>query len=127
MIELDMATLTLLSGAVLPLLISVFVKANVASNVKVAANVILSMAAGGLAFLITNDGSAQWQELVNAMILAYLASNVSYLGTYKPTGLTESINDKTANLGIGTRRAPEAQPDPWEPPPDGPTPPDDIE
>lgn len=91
MLELDIATLSLLAGTVIPLLVGLVVKLNTSSRVKAILNLVLSITAGGVSFLVANSGKARWQELVLAMIEAYIASGVSYQNLWKPTGAAKVV------------------------------------
>lgn len=104
MIEVDMTTLSLLSGAILPLLVNLATKADVDRSVKVYMNLALSLVTGAVSYLVTNDGAASWQELTTAVIQTYLASSVSYMAAYKPSGVSAKIETKTASVGVGTPR-----------------------
>ena len=101
MIELDIATLALLSGAVIPLLVGVVTKMTASSRVKAIANLALSVGGGAVAYLVENSGRGRWQEIVSAALLAYIASGTSYHNLWKPTGVAPVVQEATASLGVG--------------------------
>lgn len=104
MIELDVLTLSLLVGTVVPLLVALVTKARASSTVKGVANLVLSFLAGGLAYLAANEGSAPWQEVAGAGLGAWTLSGVAFHNLWKPLGTTEAVADATAGVGVGKPR-----------------------
>lgn len=100
-IEMDVTVLAFLAGTVIPLLTALVTKITASSAVKAVANLILSMAAGGVAFLVANDGTGTLLELIAAMVSVYLASGVSYTNFWKPTGTAAAVQSATPNTGVG--------------------------
>lgn len=101
MIELDLLTLSLIVGSVLPLLVGVVTKMNASSKTKAVVNVVLSFASGAGAFLATNSGQGHWQEVVAAGLATFIASGASYRNLWKPVEAAKAIQEKTANFGLG--------------------------
>lgn len=101
MIELDSVTLALLTGPLVPLLVALLTKEGAPSWLKATVNVVLSFAAGALAYL-QQHGASTWQLVLNAG-LAYLASGVSYQNFWKPTQLAGRVQALTGNVGLGGR------------------------
>lgn len=106
-IQVDMAVLAFLAGTVIPLLTALLTKLEASSGVKAVSNLVLSMAAGGVAYLVTNDGSGDLLELISAAVAVYLTSGVTYQNLWKPTGATLKLASSTANTGLGTAYKPE--------------------
>ena len=101
MIEVDIATLALLSGAVIPLLVGVVTKLTAPSSVKAIINLVLSAGAGGVSYLVNNSGAGRWQEVVTAALLAYMSSGVTFHNLWKPTGAAPAVQEATASVGVG--------------------------
>ena len=100
-LEVDLTVLAFGAGTVIPLLTAVVTKMNSSSGVKATANLVLSVIAGGVAHLVTNEGSSTILELITAMAMVYLGSGVSYQNFWKPTGTSLAVQRKTAAIGVG--------------------------
>lgn len=88
-------------GTIIPLLTGLVTKFQASSQVKAVVNLVLSILAGGVSYLIENDGSGTWMELVTAMVAVYLASGVSYTNLWKPTGAATKVQNVIPMKGIG--------------------------
>lgn len=97
----DTALIAFLTGAVMPLLVSLVTDLNARSAVKAVLNLILSIAAGVLSAFVTAgaDGLTLYQ-IGTAGIGAYLSSQVAYTGLWKPTGAIESLSVRSAGVGL---------------------------
>lgn len=116
MIEIDTLTLSLLTGTVVPLLVAVVTKARASSTVKGVANLVLSFAAGALAFMASADGAVAWQEVVGGGLSAWLTSGVAFHNLWKPLGTAQAVATSTGSFGIGVEQAPPYDPSVYRPP-----------
>lgn len=101
MIELDVLTLALLTGTVIPVLVGLVTKAEASSTVKGVANIVLSFAGGALTFLATNSGSAPWQEVASAGLATWVVSGTAFHNLLKPVGVIDLVEQKTGTFGVG--------------------------
>lgn len=97
----DISTITILVGTLIPVLVALVTKKVANSGLKGALNATLSVATGVLNVLVANGGMADVTAMVNAALLAFTASIVTYYGLLKPTGITGKVQDSTASFGIG--------------------------
>lgn len=102
MLELDVEVLVLLSGTVVPLLVGLVTKLGASKRLKSILNLILSVAAGALTWMIAAGGKFTWHEAAFAAASAYIASGVSYQNLWKPSGAAESVAVATATFGAGS-------------------------
>lgn len=100
-VQVDTTVLAFLAGTVIPLLTALVTKMNSSSGVKAVVNLVLSMAAGGVAYLVAHDGTGSVLDLIAAMVAVYLASGVSYQNLWKPTGVTLATGSATRDFGLG--------------------------
>lgn len=101
MIEIDVATLALVSGAVIPLLVGALAKLRASSTVKSVLNLALSFLTGAVGYLALHDGSGRWQEVVTAGMATWIVSGVSYQNLWRPNGVAAAVQARTADFGIG--------------------------
>ena len=99
--HLNVALLSFITGSVIPLLVALVTKLNARSHIKAIANVVLSVVAGTVAYLVEHNGAANATQLVGAVIAAYLASGVTYQNFWKPTGVAPKVAAATPNAGLG--------------------------
>lgn len=110
-IQVDMAVLAFLAGTVIPLLTAVVTRSQATSGLKAVVNLVLSMAAGGVAFLVANNGQGGVLELIASIVAVYLASGVSYQNLWKPTGVTNATSSATNRFGLGGGEPVQVAPD----------------
>lgn len=101
MLELDVQTLNMLAGLVIPLLVGVVTKKLADSWVKAVTNFALSALSGGLAVAIAADGMVHLRDWIVAMVSTWIVSIATYYGFWKPTGVALQVQDATAMFGIG--------------------------
>ena len=106
LIQVDVTVLAFLSGSVVPLLTALATKLRASSRVKAITNLVLSVVAGTVAYLVGVDGSTDVIGLLSAVISTYLASGVTYSNLWKPTGAAPALQSATADSGIGTAEPP---------------------
>jgi hypothetical protein len=98
--NLDTVTVvTLLVGVVIPLVVAVVTKWQTTSKFK---NIALLATAALSAVLVPHVGSAEVdvQAVATAFLQLFGVSTLTYLGFYKPSGVTEAIQAKIPG-GLG--------------------------
>jgi hypothetical protein len=101
MLELDIASATLLTGSVIPLLVAVATKSGASSRVKGLANLLLSFLGGAVTHLLGHDGGAPWQAVVNAGLLTWLVSGTAFHTLWGPGGTAGAVARRTSRVGVG--------------------------
>lgn len=99
-IEVDVVLLSLVIGTILPVITRLVSHSNASSKTLATVNLVLSLAGAGVSYLLVNNGSAPWSEIVAAVGAAYLASGSTYSHFWKPVGITDAIDVKVRG-GIG--------------------------
>lgn len=100
-ITLDVPTLTLLVGTVVPFLVALVSKEVASSRLKGVLNAALSAVGGALVVLLDNGGTANLNELINAGVFTFITSVATYYGIWKPSGATAKVAEKTGKFGVG--------------------------
>lgn len=108
LIQVDVTVLAFLSGSVVPLLTALATKLNASGRLKAIVNLVLSVIAGVVAYLVGVDGETSVVGLLSATISTYLASGVTYQNLWKPTGTAPALQEATANSGLGSSSEPPA-------------------
>lgn len=102
-LQLDVGTLTLLSGAVVPLLTNLVTKSNASSKVKGLVMLLLSAVAGGLVVATQSGGEVVLDEWIKGMALSFASAYLSYKALWDRFGITEFLyNTSVGDKGIGT-------------------------
>ncbi len=91
--------LSVIVGAVVPLVVAILTKENASSRVKSIVNAVLAAVVGGLTTVIHLGGSVSWETTVLDIGLAYAMSGTSYRSMWKPTGIAPALARRTARLG----------------------------
>jgi len=100
-ITVSTASLTIITGSVLPLLVALLAKLNAKPAVKAALNIALGAVAAACAILIANGGKMTIQGLVVGTFIAVVSADQAYNSIWKQTGTFEAINKATKTFGIG--------------------------
>lgn len=108
MIHANLALVSFAVGTVIPLLVALLTKLNASGKVKGVLNLVLSVLGGALTYLLDHSGSASYVQLLNAVVLTYLASGVSYTNLWKPVGAAPAVAMLAPDKGLGK---PVAQPE----------------
>lgn len=100
---LDPTLLAMLGSTVIPLLVSLILKAGVADWVKAVTNIVAT-ALLAVAALWANPGDTPvtWQLVIFTLLTSFITSFSAYKGIWKPVGATAAIEAKTGNFGLGT-------------------------
>lgn len=101
-VRLDSNTLAAVFGVFASLVVGLLTKYHASSTVKAVVNLLVS-GIGGVIAAYTQDGffEADLKTIVGAVLTAWVVSIATYLGFWKQTGVTEVVQDKTRNFGIG--------------------------
>lgn len=111
-LQVDMTWLTLVVGAIIPVLTGAVVKWKASSATKAYTNLALSAIGGALVTVVANKGALQLKEFVATIITTLVVSWGSYEGFYKKTGITDKVQMATADLGIGSVPPTPVEPEP---------------
>ncbi len=100
---IDPMHLSIISGAVIPILTGVITKLGSSTTVKAVTALALSVVVGALSQIVTLDGVVDVESVAEAAGMAFLANLSMYLGAFKPIGKTEQVPLQlvTENFGIG--------------------------
>lgn len=109
--DLSPATISALLGLLLPLVVALLTKYDVAPGVRIWVNMFLSAAAGAVGTLIASDGGFAWVTFILSSVAAFLTSALAYMGVYKPTGAAAGVASKTASFGFGSSQSLAGVPD----------------
>lgn len=101
--NMDASTLSKLLGLLVPLLVGVFTKRYASSGLKSAINIGGSAIVGSLSYLVAADGGYDVRGFINAALNTVIVSVAAYYGLYKPTGISDTVQAKTADFGVGPK------------------------
>lgn len=95
--------ITMLVGLGIPLLVALITKARLGAPWKVLISLFLTTASGIIASQIGESTStlSGWGHIALSILMTYLTAAVSYLATWKPSGVAEKLNSSTERFGIG--------------------------
>lgn len=107
-VQFDTAAIAALVSLFIPLLVSLVTKRTAADSVKALVN-MAAVALTAVIALAVNPGLGEvtLTLIINTLVISLVASITAYKGVWKPTGVTDAIEDKTANVGIGSVIEPE--------------------
>ena len=95
----DLTLITIVSGTLIPILVALVAKLNASSGLKAILNFGFSAIAAAIA--LENEASFNWRSFAINFALTYLVSIATYYGLWKPTGVTGTVQEKTADVGVG--------------------------
>lgn len=100
---LDVRQIAILASLAVPLLVNLASKQSASDGLKAVLNIVGSALVSALALWInpTEQPVTIWL-FVNTFLAALVASFVAYKAVWKPTGVSGTIADKTANIGLGS-------------------------
>src|SRR3954468_10440330 len=99
-LQVDVASVSLILGAIVPFLVGLVTKKWASSGVKAVCNVVLSVAAGVLACIVQANGAVTLGQVTPAAFEALTASGVLYVSVYKPMGLTQKVQNLAPGVGL---------------------------
>lgn len=100
LLVLNTQVLSILLGVVIPILVGLVTNHTASSGLKAILNAGLSILAGLLNAAFQADGIIT-REAVLAAAMTWVVSIATYYGLYRPTGIAEAVQKKTAGFGIG--------------------------
>lgn len=103
--QVDVNTLALLAGLIVPILTAIVTTKLAASWVKSVVTAVLAVLAGLLAVAIQHKGAIDWEVWASSIIQAAIAAWASYYGFWKPTEIAPKTQSVTQNFGIGPSTA----------------------
>jgi len=108
-IDLDVQTLNLISGTVIPLLVGFVTKKVASGGLKAVLNALLSAVAGAVSVGIAASGHIVVGEVITSMITTFIASTAIYYGMWKPTGVAGTVADVVPQFGLGSPPLPDME------------------
>lgn len=104
-VPLDTVTIAALVSFFVPLLVSAITKRTASDGLKSVVNVVATAVVAVVALFTVPlpDGvTLSWTLIANTFLGSIMASLVGYKGVWKPTGITTTIEAKTANVGLSS-------------------------
>ena len=99
--SIDSQTVTLFGAVLLPLVVGVVSKNVAAKAVKSILLLSITALATLLARATLEDGKAVFtQELIQDGMVNWVVAIAAYYGLWKPTGVSETVNTRTADFGL---------------------------
>jgi hypothetical protein len=95
----DLTLITIVSGTLIPILVALVSKLNASPGLKAILNFGFSAIVAAIA--LENEASFNWRSFTINFALTYLVSIATYYGLFKPTGVTQTVAEKTKDIGIG--------------------------
>ena len=99
MIYSDLTLFAILSGVVIPLLVGLITKLQASSGIKAILNFGLSAITAAVA--LESEANFNWKTFAVNFALTWVVSIATYYGLWKPTGVSGTVQEETANFGIG--------------------------
>lgn len=118
-VQVDVQTINLIAGTLIPLAVGVITKAKASSGTKALTNALLSAVAGAIAPVAAAQGRLDVKVFVASILTTFVASAATYYGVWKPTGVAGVVQQATADVGVGTVVPGVVEPDPAPLPDDG--------
>ena len=100
--ELSPLAVSSLLGVIIPIVVGVITKSSASPGLKAVANIVLSgVAAVVTQNLVEGGGAVLSQDTLVLAALTWVVSIATYFGLYKPAGVTDKVQTKTAGFGLG--------------------------
>lgn len=99
--HVDALLLSLITGAVIPLLTGVITKLQASSGLKAMVSAFLSGVVAFVGYIVDWNGVGTWQQALVVGLIAFVTQAGSYHGFLKPTGIAPAVQESTAKVGIG--------------------------
>lgn len=100
-IVLSVSVWTFISGTLIPLVTGIITKQVASSALKAVCTAVLATVAGLVTSAMTHDGTLYLEESLMAVMVTFVTAISTYYGFLKPTGISGTVQSKTASLGIG--------------------------
>lgn len=101
-VVLSVTALQIVLYTVLPVLTGVVTKEVASARVKAIVLMVLTAVATLIIAAVQNDGLFTDESLLQ-FVTGLVVGIATYLGVWKPIGVTEAVNTKTASFGVGPR------------------------
>lgn len=101
MIHLDTALLAFIAGTVIPLATGLLTKLHAPSGLKAFVSAVLSGVTAVVALLTSYAGVVDAKQALFVFFGAWVTQAGTYWGFFKPTGVTQAVQDSTAGVGLG--------------------------
>lgn len=100
---LDVRQIAIIASLAVPLLVNLVSKKSASDGLKAVLNIVGSALVSALALWVnpTDQPVTIWL-FVNTFLAALVASFVAYKAVWKPTGISGTVAEKTANVGFGS-------------------------
>lgn len=103
--QVDVNTLALIGGLIVPIITAIITTKLAASSLKAIITAVLAVVAGLIAVAIEHQGAIDWEVWASSIIQASITAWASYYGFWKPTQIAPKTQDATHNFGIGPSEA----------------------
>lgn len=102
--QLDTVAIATVISFFIPLLVSLITKRTASDGLKAAINVLATALVAVAALWMVPSPEVQITVVlvVNTFLSSLVASLVAYKGVWKPTGVTATIEEKSARFGVGS-------------------------
>lgn len=101
MTHLDVGTLSLVAGALIPLVTGFLTKFKASDGVKALMTLTLSAIAGLVQVAINANGTVNVHTWLATGAATWFLAIVAHYGLWKPTGISGAVQQASANFGIG--------------------------
>jgi hypothetical protein len=100
---LDVRQIAIIASLAVPLLVNLASKKSASDGLKAVLNIVGSALVSALALWVnpTDQPVTIWL-FVNTFLAALVASFVAYKAVWKPTGISGTVAEKTADFGVGS-------------------------
>lgn len=100
---LDVRQIAIIASLAVPLLVNLASKQTASDGLKAVLNIVGSALVSALALWVnpTDQPVTIWL-FVNTFLAALVASFVAYKAVWKPTGISGTVAEKTADFGVGS-------------------------
>ena len=100
-ITIDPLLVSLIAGAVIPVLVALATKYNASSGLKSIVAVVASVAVGVLNEIVNQQGTFDWKTTATSALVTLVTAFSTYNGFWKPVA---HVNDRALpNVGVGPR------------------------
>ena len=97
--------LSLLIGTVIPGVTSIVTNGGASTKLKALITAGLAAVTGALTSILTTTphGTAQWEQIIATMLVAWIAAAAAYSFGWKVSGATSRLETATRTFGFGPR------------------------
>lgn len=99
--HVDPLELSVIIGAVIPLLVALVTKLHASSTIKSLSLVFLTAVSTVVTQVVAAGGTFDARHLLINFAETFVVAIATYYGVYKPTGVAPAVQEKTAAFGVG--------------------------